>query len=297
LLADVAEKSLLCIRERYCRRRAGGLRGFSRVGPLHRIVLDVCLTAACLFGAENDTLLSTLRRHFEWGEYDRIIQLAEPALDGLGRSADSAFLSQAHKYLGVAYFAKGRVGEAQEQFARSLEYNAEADLDRDFVSAAMYDLFLKTAKEARKEQARRDSVLEAQVRQLRYAQVVKASVDSLGRLRRRPLAGALTTGAAGLVLAGIAAWQYTVAGLHYSDFLSAAEQGRLQEYRDQQALVERGDLATVVAGVFSAVAAAGATVFFSRVAAKTRQIRRLSASGSRAAGLTIAPGGNLAVEF
>ena len=98
----------------------------------------------------------TVRNYYEWGEYQKLIDSLEPNLAQKINGIDSSQCAKYHSYLGVAYFAVGRIGEAQKQFSLALSLDSNASLDRRYISAEIALFFNSTRADydERKNQAR-----------------------------------------------------------------------------------------------------------------------------------------------
>ncbi len=215
--------------------------------------------------AESDgTSSSRARTWFEWGEYARILDSVPAYLD---KVPDSLKKAELKKYLAVARFASGYLGPARETFIQALKLNRNIELDEEFVSEEMLDLFTSTRDEylkSLKEQAIQDSIL-LQSRQ----EVIRRDnvLDSIARVerkvrKRRSITAAVTAGAlTALFLAG-AIYEYSLAEEAYADYSEARIAGDKTGYEAAKEQTEYHDGLYVGSAALS-ILSAGVTTLFS----------------------------------
>ncbi|MDB5105066.1 MAG: hypothetical protein JWP91_2755 [Fibrobacteres bacterium] len=84
---------------------------------------------------------------FKWGEYDSLIRLLEPAASNPGALAelrtrpDSLLRAKSFLFLGVAFFATGRMDRADEAFGIACGLDPEVKLDRFYVTEEIANHF------------------------------------------------------------------------------------------------------------------------------------------------------------
>ena len=98
---------------------------------------------------EEINMAKTARLWFEWGEYDRIIEMVPLYLSDSTESPDTSVsvFSKLHLYLGVAYYAKGEAGKARSEFLTSLKLNPSVSIDKNYISSEIMNLFQSTVEE------------------------------------------------------------------------------------------------------------------------------------------------------
>jgi len=113
--------------------------------------------------AEKGHATDRIRGFFEWGEYDSLFTALGGYFSAQRDTAASDTVCLYLSYLGVAYFAKGDIAEAQAQFRRSLECNPSLTLDKKYVTREMMNLFASVKND--KEQQRAFSVQEQSIQE------------------------------------------------------------------------------------------------------------------------------------
>ncbi len=206
---------------------------------------------------------SRARTWFEWGEYTRILDSVPSFLEDVPDSLKKAELK---KYLAVARFAAGNIGPARETFIQALELNRGIELDEDFVSDEMFDLFVSTRDEylgSLREQAIQDSILHERQRELLRRDIVLDSIARTERRarRRRSITATIAGGAlAALFLAG-AVYEYSLAEEAYTDYSAARIIGDKVGYDASKEKTEYHDNLYLGSAALSVLSATVTTVF------------------------------------
>jgi hypothetical protein len=112
------------------------------------VILVTCfLASTAAFSADR------IRESFEWGEYDSLfVELGNyfsSKLDTVESDTDCIYFS----YLGVAWFAKGDIAEAQRQFRTALDCEPALTLDKKYVTPEMMNLFSSVKNEMEQQRA------------------------------------------------------------------------------------------------------------------------------------------------
>jgi hypothetical protein len=103
---------------------------------------------------------------FKWGEYDSLIRVLEPengteAIHSPRSPADSASRAKSFLFLGVAFYATGKVGQADEAFAQACDLDPDLKLDRFYVTDEIADHFQAIAKNGMRRRQSRQAVTAA----------------------------------------------------------------------------------------------------------------------------------------
>ncbi len=184
-----------------------------------------------------------LRIHFEWGEYQRLIDTLEPYL---AQSPDSLNFEQRATYrcyLGVAYFAAGRIGDAQKQFYGALSCDSAITLDRKYISGEIASLFNTTKSDymAQIKRARmKDSLIVAQQQALEE-NLGKIKQEEIRIKKRNRLLWAISLYTIGAAFAGVSAYEYYATKQPYRDFKEAAQAGDKLTYDRLQPAIRRAN--------------------------------------------------------
>lgn len=151
-----------------------------------------------------------VREFFEWGEYDSLIvslgNYFSAKMDGAPSDTDCLYFS----YLGVAWFAKGDIAEAQRQFRKSLDCEPALTLDKKYVTSQMMNLFSSVKNDREQQQAfsvQEKSIQEAVVFQ-HYEQVSRGRQET--QLRSsfvKNTAVAISTGLMSVALGSLAVYE------------------------------------------------------------------------------------------
>lgn len=179
---------------------------------------------------------SQIRHYFEWGNYDKLIQIIEPYLASAKDSA-KLYISECHKYLGVAYFARSRIADARKQFELSYRTNQSIVLDRFYVSPEIYDFFSKTVSETKDElsrEAQKDSLLRIAELQLKKNEITLQEIKS----KRITIFYTALYYSLAAIAGGAAYYSSSLADQDYSKWNTARINGDLVTYGDK-ALVKK----------------------------------------------------------
>ncbi|MBN1576351.1 MAG: hypothetical protein JW913_07365 [Chitinispirillaceae bacterium] len=204
-----------------------------------------------------------LQNHFEWGEYQQLIDSLEPHLIIAPCMLDSAQCARYHCYLGVAYFGKGRVGDARKQFLCALSYDPAVTPDSNYISEEIKELFIAARSDFIDKQTRArtgDSLLAAK------QQAFDANLNAIKReeLRKSRRAGSLmaisfiTLGAA---FAAVAGYEYYSTKDPYDDFKAAAEAGDKLAYDRLLPTIRRANGIIVGCGIAAGLSETAGIVF------------------------------------
>jgi hypothetical protein len=164
-----------------------------------------------------------IRELFEWGEYDSLAVALGGYFSAHHDTVDSDTTCLYLSYLGVAYFAKGDIAEAERQFRRSLDCQPALVLDKKYVNPEMINLFTSVKNDREQELAystQEESIKEATVIQ-HYEQESNKSRE--GELRssfwKHSLIAA-SLGASAVALGSLAAYEFSIhkndAGIRFS---------------------------------------------------------------------------------
>ena len=100
------------------------------------MVFIVCMSIATA-GFSKDRA----RELFESGEYDSLLSVLDQYFSQLPAPKDTMGTCTYYSYRGVAYFAKGNIAEAQNQFHKALECKSDLTLDEQYVTPEMFEPF------------------------------------------------------------------------------------------------------------------------------------------------------------
>jgi tetratricopeptide (TPR) repeat protein len=122
----------------------------------------------CVLAASSAFSSDRVREFFEWGEYDSLLVTLGNYFSAQRDTvaADSACVY--FSYLGVAYFAKGDIAEAERQFRSALNCRPSLTLDKKYVTPEMTNLFSSVKNDI--EQQRAFSVQEESIQEARNIQ-------------------------------------------------------------------------------------------------------------------------------
>lgn len=198
------------------------------------------------------SVVDTLKKHMEWGEYDEIITKAEPIVKSNKLPEGPFSASSILKYLGVAYFAKGRIPEARSAFSMAYHVYPQVSLEEYYVSREILDFFAVTLNEEKTKLAskiRADSLANIRV------------LDSLNSQYRR--SASLAAAAFGLsAIAGVATvFEYRIADSLFWLFKAAADGGNRALYETYRSQLKTTDAVTAAAAVVTVIFAVSGTYF------------------------------------
>lgn len=230
---------------------------------------------------ENDNV-SQARQWFEWGDYLLIIQKVPEFISSQADSLDSAQSSQLHLYLGVAYFAAGKVGQARNEFMSALKIFPGITLDEKYVDPGISDLFNTCVKEYQQDKDMQEKNAQS------LALAISTKNDSINNLlarneaaskernRRNPyMPVAITMSVLCAGFAGMAVYEFNAGDDVYQKFVQAAQDGDYLEYTHLKDEVRKKDNLTKYFG-----SAAGATLIISAffyIGAYKNKVRHASA--------------------
>jgi hypothetical protein len=194
-----------------------------------KIILLLCILFSNSLVAASDTTMpdiDSVKKYFEWGDYDKLIETLEPYCANPSDTGGT-FRAECFKYLGVAHFSRGRIGDARTDFASAYRLNQQVTLDPYYVTKPILDFFndaVAQSRESMRQDYQRDSVVTANDRRLRENQNTLQRME-LKRLYRSDVA--LSSIAFSLaVVGGFLAWEYHgQAEENYVKFLDASSQG------------------------------------------------------------------------
>ena len=171
------------------------------------VIMVSCLLASADVFSEN-----RIRDYFEWGEYDSLFialgNYFSAKLDTVESDSDCIYFS----YLGVAWFAKGDIAEAQRQFRSALDCQPALSLDKKYVTPEMTNLFSSVKNDL--EQKRAFSVQEESIKEAtaveRYEQESrKKQATELNAGFWKNTTVAASAGLVALALGSLAGYEYT----------------------------------------------------------------------------------------
>ena len=216
----------------------------------HRIIAWVVIGGfyATLFGFTPEQL----RNYFEWGEYTSLIDSLEPYFITAPDTLDSTLCARYHCYLGVAYFGKGKIGEARKQFFSALQYDPTIRLNHAYISEEINDLFIATHTDYQQERSRvrkKDSLL-IKKQEAFDADLTALKKEELRKNRRSNTVIALSFIAVGAVFSGIAVYEFYSTKQPYREFKAAARDGDRPTYDRLQPTIKRAN--TIITGCAAA---------------------------------------------
>jgi hypothetical protein len=139
-----------------------------------RMTCSAGLLACGAYGATGTSV--TADELFRWGEYDSLIRVLEPIIRGPDSDtlADSTDRARSRLYLGVAYFARGRMDRADTAFRSGCAMDAGLELDKFYVTPAISARF----EAIKSEDGRRRLELDAVARTDRAAQAAAPALPA-----------------------------------------------------------------------------------------------------------------------
>ena len=198
-----------------------------------------------------------IREHFEWGEYDHLIDHLEPFLDSIPDSVDSSTIATYHCYLGVAYFSKEKIGEARKQFITALNYDQAVMLPMNYVTIEMTNLFTATKADidSQKKLAYYQDSLFIANQQVFESNLKSVHIEDLQRKKRNNTILSGSFSLFGAAFLGIVAYQYYATKVPYQDFKNAALNGDKVQYEHFQPIIKRANTIMITCDI-----AAGASI-------------------------------------
>jgi hypothetical protein len=226
-----------------------------------------CIVTVC--SAASPPELWQIRKYFEWGEYDTLLQALEPCLHDTSLH-DSTYLAECHKYLGVAYFAKSRIGDARIAFQTAYRYNPGISLDTFYVSREIADLFNDAISESStlvRHDAQQDSVLRVKDWQLNEKNRTLHKIADQKR-QRLYLTYGISCYAISAICGGISLNAFNNAQKDYSDYQKAASSGDMISFTNLSNKIKRNDAVHVVTLVGGALFLVPGTYFLGKAIKK-----------------------------
>jgi tetratricopeptide (TPR) repeat protein len=230
----------------------------------------------CLVGAAAAEPLSidSVQKYMQWGEYDKIIAAIEPVVKEKKLPNDTTAASDLLKYLGVAYFANGKIAEARAAFSDAFHTKPSVALEELYVSKEILVFFNVVIAEEKSQIAARDRA------------------DSLARIREIDRVSSqyrtrFSLGVASFVVAGIGAviavYEYHIGDSLYWEWNAARRlpRGDKAAYDALKPKIRTADILTETAAAAAAVAVISGTYFtvrawHSRQAKQKLLIKRVS---------------------
>lgn len=226
-------------------------------------ILIATLLAAGFFGNVAAFSSQELRNYFEWGEYQQLIDSLEPVIVAVPCGFDSLTCAQYHNYIGVAYYGRGRVGEAQAQFRKALSFCQDVRPDSTYLSTELNGLFVATRNDflEKLSSARaKDSLFSAE-KEAQSASVTAIRQESVRKSRRAGVLLAVSFFTLSAATAAAAAYEYRATRQPYAEFSAAAKEGDKASYDRLRPQV--GQANTIIAGCTAiAVVSTGVAVTF-----------------------------------
>jgi tetratricopeptide (TPR) repeat protein len=210
------------------------------------IFIGGCCTSLSGFTPEQ------MRNYFEWGEYPSLIDTLESYFATAPDTLDSTVRALYHCYLGVAYFGKGKIGEARKQFLSALRYDRTIRPDRAYISEEIDNLFVATHADYLQERSRiriKDSLL-IEKQQVFNKNLTAIKVEEMRKSKRSNTVIALSLFVVGAAFSGIAAYEYYSTKQPYREFKAAAREGDRATYERLQPTIKRAN--TIITGCAAA---------------------------------------------
>lgn len=213
-----------------------------------------------------------LRTSFEWGEYQRLIDVLEPFFATAHPELDSTEYARYHCYLGVAYFGTGRVGDARREFLSALSFDREVRPGKIYISEEIDNLFTATHAEyiESEKRLRLNDSLRVVQQQAFEANLTALKKQELKKSRRTGALLAVSCFVAGTALAAVAGYRYYATKEPYIDFQNAALQGDKSTYDRLRPTIRRANGIIVSCAIAAALSETGGIVFTLR----TRRMHR-----------------------
>ncbi|MBD3345088.1 MAG: tetratricopeptide repeat protein [Chitinivibrionales bacterium] len=240
----------------------------------------ILLTFFAQAQSQQHSFTAEIRQHFEWGEYNNLIEKLDPYLATPPDSSDSSLIAAYHTYLGVAYFDRGEIGDAREQFERALMYDPSAKLEKDFVSQPMLDLFdgvledLQELKKQQKEAKRKDSLIVTRERELKKSITTVTRIQRSWIMRKKQIHSitAVSLYVLAGIMGGVAVYQYGIAEENYKHYKYASDNGYLDDRRKYRRIVLRADILTISAASAAVLSALSGAVFTRNALQRKKQL-------------------------
>ncbi|MBD3421023.1 MAG: hypothetical protein GF398_12960 [Chitinivibrionales bacterium] len=228
----------------------------------------------CVSLSEPRSFCAEITRHFEWGEYNQIIEKLEPFDLVVTDSMSPHCVASLRAYLGVAYFSREELGMAKRQFELAWEQDSTISLKRDFVTDPMYELFAGTINEQKlreAQQAQVDSLLSAKEIELSQNIARQKHISELESRSRSAFILGLSSLLASAATGAFAVLEWRRADELYADFETARDSGYLEEYRRLKKEIRSSDYIANSLGVITLTCAATGAFFMYRSLVRRRQ--------------------------
>lgn len=197
-------------------------------------------TVFCTAAAQDQERIT---EHFEWGEYDSLIEILNSHLDTVKEVSDSALTARYFSYLGVAQFSKGMFDKARECFYSALLYDQSVNIDSVYITPEMQNLFITTKKEFNKQMNRfkyQDSLLIAK----QYAfeeNFNRIRSDALRKKRKNLSIFSSVLSGIGVLFVGGVFYEYFTTKDLYHQFRISANSGDMIQYNRYRSIVKQAN--------------------------------------------------------
>lgn len=227
-------------------------------GSIFTLVLLIgSLYSACAFSPQK------IREHFEWGEYQKLIDQLRPFFASIPDSTDSTIIADYYLYMGVALFGTGNIDEAGKFFYKALYYDDRAALERAYVTEDMINLFDVVRSDylyTKKQKMYQDSLLVAS--RLAFESNVKAmKFGELQQRKRNNYIFAVSFASIGALFLGIAAYEYHATDATYRELKHAASEGDKVLYNRYYPIVNRANTIIISCDIAGGVSIFSALLF------------------------------------
>lgn len=207
-----------------------------------------------------------LQKFFEWGEYDSLISHLEPALEKT-LITDSISTSKIYTFLGVAYFAKGRIADSRNCFILSYRLDKNITLDKLYVSPEIYSFFqdaIREGKELSLKEAITDSIMQSQESEItnKNFQLKRIEYQKRGQRYINYSTALFTTSILSSILAYV---EYRNAQGDYEKLSIAAQTGELNNYTKYKSSVKIHDMVHVGSIFLASVGSISGGYFLKKV--------------------------------
>lgn len=201
----------------------------------------IALLSMSVFAANLDE--EKITGHFEWGEYDSLINILQKHFDTLTEVSDSASTARYYSYLGVAQFSKGIIGNARQSFNKALLYDRTVSLDSTYVTAEILNLFSATRTEFEEQLHRikyQDSLLIA--RQSAFEENLNRIRSEALRKKKKNLSFlSVSLNSIGMLFIGAVVYEYFATRDSYEQFRNAAQSGDQLRYNHYRGIIKQAN--------------------------------------------------------
>ncbi len=233
---------------------------------LCRALLLTLLASTFAFSQSVEDSLTSLRQHFEWGEYKQLYEGVIPFVNIADSLQNPALCALMHSYLGVSNYALKKMIEAAHEFETAYQCDSLFRLDSEYISSEMYNFITAAQLDVigkRREGALKDSLSALHERELESNHKLLASIELQNKrqgvginLASTIVSFGVSAGACAFLIEGA-----TASKKYYQDFLTAAEVGDRAQYDALKIKVRKSDLITMVATGVGLVSLGCGTVF------------------------------------